>query len=178
MNKLLDEIQEFLEQGVRSGAWTELGGVGDNTNAEQQASSLLQRLVAERTPADTESEKVVMRFRNFYRCPKCGHEWDDCWDSMCNDECPECGIKDITPFNSEELYIACPKCGGVEFYASQSCRGNIAVMAYINPDGTTMFLRNTCDDDSILTDGLDFDDPEGPFTCAKCEYEMTAKDLP
>jgi uncharacterized protein with PIN domain len=47
-----------------------------------------------------------MKFHNFYRCPECGTEWDDCWDSMCNDECPECGIKDIEPYRSEELEAA------------------------------------------------------------------------
>ena len=44
-----------------------------------------------------------MKFRNFYRCPKCGAEWEDCWDSMCNDECPNGCMKDIEPFRSEDL---------------------------------------------------------------------------
>ena len=44
----------------------------------------------------------VMRFRNFYRHEECGTEWDDVWDSMCNDECPDCGAE-IEPYDSEEL---------------------------------------------------------------------------
>ena len=51
----------------------------------------------EQKPESTEPE---MNFRNFYR--HCGEEWDDCWDSTCDDECPVCG-KAISPYKSEDL---------------------------------------------------------------------------
>ena len=54
------------------------------------------------TPAEVDDE-VEMKFCNFYRCPRCGCEWQDEWDCTCNDECPECGIKDIEPYKSEDL---------------------------------------------------------------------------
>lgn len=43
-------------------------------------------------------------FRNFYRCPDCGEEWDDFWSAQCDDECPKdkCGARDISPYLSED----------------------------------------------------------------------------
>jgi predicted Zn-ribbon and HTH transcriptional regulator len=41
-------------------------------------------------------------FVNHYKCPICGHEWDDVHDCPCNDRCPGCN-KEITPCDSEEV---------------------------------------------------------------------------
>ena len=46
---------------------------------------------------------VEMKWRNFYRCPRCGHEWEDCWDCQCDDDCPECGCRHISPSESEDI---------------------------------------------------------------------------
>lgn len=43
------------------------------------------------------------QFQNWYRCPECKTEWNDVWDSMCDDECPECGERDISPHYSEQI---------------------------------------------------------------------------
>jgi hypothetical protein len=43
---------------------------------------------------------VELKFRNSYR--HCGQEWEDEWDSMCNDRCPVCN-KEIEPYESEEI---------------------------------------------------------------------------
>lgn len=40
-------------------------------------------------------------YRKFYRCP-CGCEWEDEWDCLCNDRCPECNAE-IEPYAHEEL---------------------------------------------------------------------------
>lgn len=42
-------------------------------------------------------------FLNFYKCAHCKHRWTDEWSCMCDDECPHCGARDTTPFNSEDL---------------------------------------------------------------------------
>lgn len=42
------------------------------------------------------------KYRNFYKCPYDGTEWEDEWDSMCNDKCPECN-KEIEPYHSEDI---------------------------------------------------------------------------
>lgn len=47
--------------------------------------------------------KHPVLFRNFYRCPNCGHLWVDQWDSGVDDECPACELRDISPYRSAEL---------------------------------------------------------------------------
>ena len=42
-------------------------------------------------------------YRNFYRCDRCGHEWTDEWSAMCDDDCPECGARHMSPFKSEDM---------------------------------------------------------------------------
>lgn len=43
------------------------------------------------------------RFRNHYLCPDCGHSWTDDWDSTCDDDCPNCGTRHISPHKSDDL---------------------------------------------------------------------------
>jgi len=50
-----------------------------------------------------ENDKEPIRFRNHYKCPRCGEEWSDEWSCACNDACPKCGMKDITPTHSEDI---------------------------------------------------------------------------
>lgn len=45
--------------------------------------------------------ETEIRFRNYYKCP-CGNEWQDEWDSMCNDHCCECDAE-IEPYKSEDI---------------------------------------------------------------------------
>ncbi len=42
-------------------------------------------------------------FLNFYRCDRCRKIWADEWSCACDDQCPHCGFRDMTPFNSENL---------------------------------------------------------------------------
>ena len=52
----------------------------------------------------TEIEKdVVMKYHNYYKCPQCETEWEDDWDCMVDDECPECGQRHISPYKSEDI---------------------------------------------------------------------------
>lgn len=39
-------------------------------------------------------------FINYYKCPKCKSKWDDQWDSKVDDDCGECGYKNISPYKS------------------------------------------------------------------------------
>lgn len=43
------------------------------------------------------------RFVNFYLCPRCGREWRDIWSCMCDDDCPHCGCRHISPFQSLDV---------------------------------------------------------------------------
>jgi hypothetical protein len=40
---------------------------------------------------------------NFYRCDRCHRVWTDEWSCACDDECPRCGQRDMSPFDSEDL---------------------------------------------------------------------------
>lgn len=42
-------------------------------------------------------------FRNFYRCARCGNEWTDVWSATCDDDCPECGARHMSPYKSEDV---------------------------------------------------------------------------
>jgi len=39
-------------------------------------------------------------FLNHYKCDRCWRRWADEW---CDDTCPHCGARDMTPYNSEDL---------------------------------------------------------------------------
>ena len=42
-------------------------------------------------------------FLNFYKCDECGGRWTDDWSCQCDDTCPSCGARDMTPTRSEDL---------------------------------------------------------------------------
>lgn len=43
------------------------------------------------------------QFENRYVCPNCKTEWHDVWSSMCDDDCPKCGTRHISPIESVDL---------------------------------------------------------------------------
>jgi rubrerythrin len=49
---------------------------------------------------------VPLLFRNKYACPSCGTNWEDSWDSGCDDDCPTCGQRHIAPSESEPVALA------------------------------------------------------------------------
>jgi predicted nucleic acid-binding Zn-ribbon protein len=44
-----------------------------------------------------------MLFGNFYRCARCGHGWTDVWSATCDDDCPHCGVRHMSPDKSEDV---------------------------------------------------------------------------
>lgn len=42
-------------------------------------------------------------YRNHYHCGECGTDWEDEWSCCCDDECPECGSRNWSPYDSEDL---------------------------------------------------------------------------
>ena len=42
-------------------------------------------------------------FLNLYKCERCRRRWADEWSCMCDDTCPRCGARDMSPYESEEL---------------------------------------------------------------------------
>jgi hypothetical protein len=41
-------------------------------------------------------------FRNFYRCAHCDHMWTDVWSATCDDDCPVCDARHMSPYKSED----------------------------------------------------------------------------
>jgi hypothetical protein len=58
-------------------------------------------------------------FLNFYKCDRCRRRWTDEWSCMCDDECPHCGQRDLTPYNSGDLTELIEQIGA-EFVALRS----------------------------------------------------------
>jgi DNA-directed RNA polymerase subunit RPC12/RpoP len=42
-------------------------------------------------------------FRNHYRCAVCHRTWTDEWSATCDDDCPHCGARHMSPYKSEDL---------------------------------------------------------------------------
>lgn len=54
-------------------------------------------------------------FRNYYLCSECGHEWEDEWSCMCNDDCPACGARHFEPYNSDDLSVIVEPLGDQQY---------------------------------------------------------------
>lgn len=67
-------------------------------------------------------------FRNHYTCARCKGEWDDEWSCMCDDDCPHCGARHMSPDGSEDLTKVI-MCDGDDYVVLRSSR----VAAY-DPD--------------------------------------------
>ena len=42
-------------------------------------------------------------YRNLYHCTDCDTRWADEWSCCCDDECPNCGSRNWSPYQSEDL---------------------------------------------------------------------------
>jgi hypothetical protein len=51
-------------------------------------------------------------FCNYYICERCDSTWTDEWSCMCDDDCPHCGARHMTPFKSDDLTEVIETCGG------------------------------------------------------------------
>src|SRR5262249_24802683 len=57
--------------------------------------------------------------RNHYECDRCGEDWTDEWSCMCDDDCPECGARHMSPYDSDDLTHVIEQQGG-EFVVLRS----------------------------------------------------------
>jgi transcription initiation factor IIE alpha subunit len=42
-------------------------------------------------------------FNNYYICARCHSKWSDEWSCMCDDDCPHCGARHMSPYDSDDL---------------------------------------------------------------------------
>ena len=54
------------------------------------------------TPTTIDEEDTEAWFRNFYKCAECGRKWTDEWSAMCDDDCPHCGARHMSPYKSTD----------------------------------------------------------------------------
>ena len=51
-------------------------------------------------------------YRNHYKCYCCEEVWEDNWSCACDDECPRCGARNVSPFDSDDLTFIIDDEGG------------------------------------------------------------------
>jgi DNA-directed RNA polymerase subunit RPC12/RpoP len=78
-------------------------------------------------------------FTNFYNCSECGGTWHDEWSATCDDDCPHCGARHMSPCDSDDLSVT------VE---GPDDEGNYTVMrsaddAEDSPDYQSVFRTNS-----------------------------------
>ena len=58
--------------------------------------------IEERVAAQAGTSGGVPMFQNHYRCPRCNSAWSDVWPSQVDDDCPNCGLRHISPTSSND----------------------------------------------------------------------------
>jgi hypothetical protein len=58
-------------------------------------------------------------YLNRYECDRCGSNWQGEWSCMCDDDCPQCGARHMSPVDSDDLTEVIVK-DGDEFVVLQS----------------------------------------------------------
>ncbi len=92
---------EVLHQGVVWGEDAEFFDIIETFIEEEFKDN---RVNGEYDEPDEECEEDEdMQFTNYYRCPSCEHEWSDQWSATCDDQCPSCGKRHISPYFSEDV---------------------------------------------------------------------------
>ena len=49
------------------------------------------------------SEEMIMTWLKYYECPRCKYIWEDQWDCQVDDDCPSCGCRHISPYESVDI---------------------------------------------------------------------------
>ena len=60
-------------------------------------------------------------YQNHYTCDRCGGDWTDEWSCTCDDDCPNCGARHMSPHDSDDLTHVVEKQGD-EFLVLRSPR--------------------------------------------------------
>jgi rubrerythrin len=80
--------------------------VVESTHSKERGGEIIDvvDLALERSGSNAgdDAGEDVSKFENFYRCPECEHEWEDTYTSIVEDDCPSCGNRHITPYQSED----------------------------------------------------------------------------
>ena len=51
-------------------------------------------------------------FWNLYKCGRRNRGWLEEWSCMCDDDCPHCGDRHMSPYKSDDLTTIIDRCDG------------------------------------------------------------------
>jgi len=97
-----DTVKDYIDKAVEMGASIPelraleshlMGNVG-LAFSENRLRTQMEMGKAKRE--EPEQQELI----NFYHCPECEHEWDDRWMATCDNSCPRCGMRNVSPYNS------------------------------------------------------------------------------
>ncbi|MBB4861532.1 hypothetical protein HNP46_000343 [Pseudomonas nitritireducens] len=78
---------------------------------------------------DIESAESHIQFEKDHHCEACDHTWTDTWSSLCDDECPECGVAIQAEPGSEQLV-----------------ESSLIPGFFVHPETNQVFKTDTADD--------------------------------
>lgn len=91
-SELLDVLQD---EGTTKRAFVSKALVEDNDTARAFA-------MRAHDLAESDDHDGPALFVNHYTCPDCGADWQDQWECTVDDDCPNCGKRHISPYESKE----------------------------------------------------------------------------
>lgn len=82
---------------------TALTAIGDVADAREVGHG---REPVGEIPADQRNaEQRMAWYSNTYHCPDCQAVWDSEWSCGCDEPCPDCGVRNISPVSSEDRSV-------------------------------------------------------------------------
>ena len=88
-----------------------------------------------------------MQVRNYYHCAECGREWTDVWSAQCDDDCPHCGARHMSPHTSDDLtIIVVPNESGFAVFCSADTAEHNPDYRELKSFGTRSEAQNFADD--------------------------------
>jgi hypothetical protein len=86
-------------------------------------------------------------FRNHYECAECAESWTDEWSCTCDDDCPHCGARHMSPVESDDLTkIIVQRGDNFVVMRSASNAGHepiyLEVVSFANRQNAESFLRS------------------------------------
>lgn len=99
--KLRAALDYLLEQTVDMDLKNGIELTEGEKEARAQALAAIAATQSDEEQEDSDEEKPTTWYRNYYEC-QCGTEWEDGWNCMCDDRCPNCNTS-VQPHHSENI---------------------------------------------------------------------------
>jgi len=101
MSKTIILNKEDINTPLHPNLWYEfLNDLGVDKEAGEICLCLSSLDDNKKEPEELEEVEEKIMYHNYYKCDDCNVEWEDDWDCMCDDECPDCGTP-YSPYQSD-----------------------------------------------------------------------------